>query len=307
MEQKNLDFSLQVLVQGEQRRFRANYFWSSVGLGACFRLIPAAIPSLAWTGFPEELLRRILGFRNGLVLLCGVTGSGKTTSLATILHRLYQQGGHRIITIEDPIEYVFGNSEGNPLVDSEVESSPFQTPPSLVTQREIGNDVHSFADGLKYGLRQDPDVILVGEIRDGETARMALSAAETGHLVFSTLHARDAKGGISRFLDLFPTHVQGEIRSQLATSLRTIVCQWLLPSINDGEKQQLALEVMMLPPAIGSAIRSGKLESIDNYILTGRAEGMICMNESIKRLVQAGRVAVEVAEQYVTDRNYLKP
>ena len=144
-------------------------------------------PDLEWANFPAELADRLTSFRNGLILVSGVTGSGKTTTLAMLINKLNLAGGCRIITIEEPIEYLFP-----------------RVPTSIVTQREVGVDVGSFADGLKYGLRQDPDVILVGEIRDRDTAQIALSAAETGHLVLSTLHTRDAKGAISRFVDLFP-------------------------------------------------------------------------------------------------------
>ena len=163
------------------QRFRANYFMSGQQMGACFRVIPSEIPDFQWAGFPEELAGGLAHYRNGLVLLCGVVGSGKTTSLAMLINLLNKEGGYRIITVEEPVEYLFPKAPG-----------------SVVTQREVGLDVHTFADGLKYALRQDPDVILVGEIRDRETAQMALSAAETGHLVFSTLHTRDAKGAISR-------------------------------------------------------------------------------------------------------------
>src|SRR5262249_46699475 len=145
---------------------------------------------------------------------------------------------------------------------------------SVVTQREVGGDVLTFADGLKYGLRQDPDVILVGEIRDRETAQMALSAAETGHLVFTTLHTRDAKGAVSRFADLFPQDAQKDVRSQLSMSLRAVVSQRLLHGTERGAKRHLALEVLWNTNPIASAIRSGKIEGIDNYLLTGREDGM---------------------------------
>jgi twitching motility protein PilT len=175
-----------------------------------------------------------------------------------------------------------------------------------VTQREVGHDVLSFADGLKYGLRQDPDVILIGEIRDRETGQMTLSAAETGHLVFATMHTRDAKGAISRYADLFPQNVQNEIRAQLATSLRAVISQHLLPSSTAGGKRELALEILINNSPIASAIRFGKLESIDNSILTGRADGMLTLDESIKRLLQANKITRETAEQYVSDLSVLR-
>ena len=172
-QKKNLDFALQLDIAENPRRFRANYFVTGQHIGACFRIIPASIPDFHWAGFPADLADKLAHFRNGLVLVSGVTGAGKTTTLAMIIDLLNQEGGYRIITVEEPIEYIFPRHGS-----------------SVVTQREVGQDVQSFADGLKYGLRQDPDVILVGEIRDRETAQMALSAAETGHLVFSTLRVQ---------------------------------------------------------------------------------------------------------------------
>jgi twitching motility protein PilT len=175
---------------------------------------------------------------------------------------------------------------------------------SIISQREVGRDVASFAEGLKYGLRQDPDVILVGEIRDHETAQMALSAAETGHLVFSTLHTRDAKNAISRFADLFPQAMQAEVRGQLSLSLRAIIAQHLLPSASGG-KRLLALEIMFNTSPMVSAIRFGKLDNIDTNITTGRADGMISLDESVRRLLAADQIEREIAERYVTDRRGL--
>jgi twitching motility protein PilT len=279
----NADFSLRLLLGEQQARFRANYFLSGEQMGACFRIIPSAIPDFHWAGFPEDLAHRLTHFRNGLVLICGMVGSGKTTTLAMLINQLNKEGGYRIITIEEPVEYVFS-----------------KTPASVVTQREVGWDVHTFADGLKYALRQDPDVILVGEIRDRDTAQMALSAAETGHLVLSTLHTRDAKGAISRYADLFPQNAQQEVRSQLALSLRAVVSQHLLPNACKGEKRVLALEIMFNSSAIGAAIRFGKVESIDNVILTSRADGMRTLDESIKRLYKDALISKETAKRFIS-------
>ncbi len=282
--EKNTDFSLEITIAERAQRFRANYFFSGRNMGACFRVIPAAIPDFAWARFPIEVADKLAGFRNGLILVSGVTGSGKTTSLAMLVNRFNLAGGYRIITIEEPIEYRFP-----------------RVPASVVTQREVGVDVSTFADGLKYGLRQDPDVILVGEIRDRNTAQIALSAAETGHLVLSTLHTRDAKGAISRFVDLFPQTVQHEVRSQLAMSLRAVVSQHLLPSIVPGERRELALEIMFNNLPIASAIRFGKIESIDNCILTGRSAGMLTLDEAIRRLMVDDRIDRQTAERFVSD------
>jgi twitching motility protein PilT len=291
--QKNADFALELPIDGRPQRFRANYFVSGQSLGACFRVIPSQIPEFRWAGFPLEIADRLAHFRNGLVLISGVSGAGKTTTLAMLIDLLRQEGDYRIITVEEPIEYLFGSREGAPGRGN-----------SILTQREVGRDVASFADGLKYGLRQDPDVILVGEIRDRDTAQMALSAAETGHLVFATLHTRDAKGAISRYADLFPQNVQPEIRSQLAMSLRAVVCQHLLPNANGG-KRELALEIMFNNAPIASAIRTSKDETIDRNILTGRADGMITLDESVRRLFQAGKITRETAEQFVSDKGHL--
>ena len=285
---KNADFALEAEVLGERRRFRVNLFLSHAQMGACVRVISSTIPELDWAGFPPELADRLTHLRNGLVLVSGVTGAGKTTTLAMLIRMLNEEGGHRIITVEEPIEYRYATTER-----------------SLITQREVGDDVLSFADGLKFGLRQDPDVILVGEIRDRATAQMALSAAETGHLVFSTLHTRDAKGAISRYIDLFPQDVQGEIRSQLSMSLRAVVSQHLLPSSHPNEKRHLASEIMFNNSAMASAIRLGRLETIDTNIQTGRSDGMRTLDESIRRLLVAGKISQETAEHYVTDRRTL--
>jgi twitching motility protein PilT len=279
----NADFSLELTLRGRAERFRVNYFLSGEQMGACFRIIPSTIPDFQWAGFPPELAHRLAHYRNGLVLICGVVGSGKSTTLAMLINQLNQEGGYRIITVEEPVEYVFP-----------------KTPVSVVTQREVGHDVHTFADGLKYALRQDPDVILAGEIRDRDTAQMALSAAETGHLVLSTLHTRDAKGAISRYADLFPQTVQQEVRSQLAMSLRAVVSQHLLPNVHQEEKRVLALEILFNTPAVGAAIRFGKLESIDTVILTSRAEGMRTLDESIKQLLKDGRISRKTAERFVS-------
>jgi twitching motility protein PilT len=286
--QKNVDFSFELAVQGRPSRFRANAFFTGRQLAACLRVVPAAIPALDWAGFPPALANRLAFVRDGLVIVTGATGSGKTTTLAMIVNLINQTGGFRIITVEEPVEYHFPRAAN-----------------SVVTQREVGGDVLTFADGLKYGLRQDPDVILVGEIRDRETAQMALSAAETGHLVFTTLHTRDAKGAITRYADLFPQDVQRDVRAQLAMSLRAIVSQRLLPGTQRGAKRHLALEVLWNTYPIASAIRTGKVESIDNYLVTSREEGMVSFDESVRQLLRAGKITPEVAEQNVRDVSLL--
>jgi twitching motility protein PilT len=286
--QKNLDWAFDAELNGQLGRFRANLFHAGGSLGACLRIVPTAIPDFEWAGFPQPLAQRLAFLLDGLVIFTGATGSGKTTSLAMIVNLINRSGGYRIITVEEPLEYQFPHA-----------------PHSLVTQREVGPDVLSFADGLKYGLRQDPDVILVGEIRDLETAQMALSAAETGHLVFTTLHTRDAKGAISRYADLFPQDVQSDVRYQLALSLRAVIAQRLLPALEKGEKRQLALEVLWNITPIAAAIRQGKLESIDNYLLTSKGDGLVSFDESVRQLLRSGQISRQVAEQNVRDLSFL--
>ncbi|HEY2787086.1 MAG TPA: PilT/PilU family type 4a pilus ATPase [Fimbriiglobus sp.] len=284
----DIDFSFGADVAGSIVRFRANLFREGGRLAACLRVIPSSIPDVNWAGFPADLAEKLAFLRDGLIVLTGATGSGKTTTLAMIVNLINKAGGYRIITVEEPVEYVFP-----------------KYPNSVVTQREVGRDVPTFADGLKYGLRQDPDVILVGEVRDRETAQMALSAAETGHLVFATLHTRDAKGAITRFPDLFPADAQKDVRSQLAMSLRTVVSQRLLPGTTRGAKRHLAVEVLWNTHPIANAIRNGKVESIDNYILTGREEGMIGFDETVRQLYRAGKITKATAEQNVSDLSAL--
>jgi twitching motility protein PilT len=287
-ELKNADFSTSVDHAGESRRFRSNVYYAQGKLCACLRHVPTRIPTFDWMGFPAGLAELLITHRNGMVIITGVTGSGKSTTLAGLVNLLNQRGGHRIITVEEPIEY------SHPRISS-----------TLVTQREVGRDVNSFLDGLKYGLRQDPDVILVGEIRDQETARMALSAAETGHLILTTLHTKDAKGAITRFVDLFPHEAQEDVRTQLALSLRSVVSQHLIPSAHDGEKRVLAIEVMHVNHPVRIAIKFGKIDSIESAIQTGKRDGLVMLDDDLQRLVKAGKVTYESARRFAKDPDAL--
>ncbi len=280
----NVDCSLEVDHKGESRRFRANVFRASGSWCACLRLVPNRIPTFEWMGFPTVLAERLISHTNGMVIITGVTGSGKSTTLAALIHLMNVRGGARVITVEEPIEYVHGRISS-----------------TIVTQREVGRDVESFRDGLKYGLRQDPNVILVGEIRDRDTAAMALSAAETGHLILTTLHTRDAKGAVSRFVDFFPPDSQDDIRAQLALSLRSVVSQHLLPHVKAGRRRALALEVLQVNQPVRAAIKFGKIDSIESAIQTGKREGMIPLDEDLARLVSGGSISMETARRFAKD------
>lgn len=286
--QGDLDFAFQFSGaapggRASVKRFRANVFSSRGSCGACFRAIPEKIPTLIELGFDTALGGRLTMQKDGLVLLTGITGSGKTTTLAALIQLLNSGGGYRIITIEEPIEYVYP-----------------QDGASIITQREVGSDVPSFYEGLRSGLRQDPDVILVGEIRDMETAQLAISAAETGHLIFATMHTRDAKGAITRLIDLFPGERHDDIRAQLSMSLRFVVGQHLLPSAAGG-RRVLAMEVLGANYAVRNAIRTGKIESIESAIQSGRADGMFTLDTDLRRLVGLGRITLETARAYAND------
>ncbi|MFQ5807344.1 MAG: type IV pilus twitching motility protein PilT [Phycisphaerae bacterium] len=281
---RNLDSSIGITHEGSQFRFRANLFLAQGNWCACLRRISQEIPSFEWLGFPESLAQQLVSWPSGLVIIAGVTGSGKSSTLAALIDLLRKQSERRILTIEEPIEFLYPPGGGG-----------------LVSQREVGRDVDSFADGLKYGLRQDPDVILVGEIRDRETARIALTAAETGHLILTTMHTRDAKGALTRLVDLFPHAAQEDVRKQIAMSLRSVVSQHLLPSTADGEKRVLALEVLHINQQVQVAIRAGKIESIESAIQTGKRDGMIMLDDDLQRLVALGKISPETARRFAKD------
>ncbi len=285
-EGRNFDFSLSLDHADGACRFRGNAFLAQGDWCVCLRHVPDKIPTFDWMGFPEGLAQRLVAYKNGLVIITGVTGSGKSTTLAAMIHLLNKQGGKRIITVEEPIEYMH-----------------HRVGSTLITQREVGRDVDSFFEGLRSGLRQDPDVILVGEIRDRETAHMAISAAETGHLILTTLHTQDAKGAITRMVDLFPHEAQDDIRAQLALSLRSVVSQHLLPSAVAGEKRALATEVLHVNNPVRVGIKFGKIESIESAIQTGRRDGMVTLDDDLGRLVTEGKITRETARHFAKDPN----
>jgi twitching motility protein PilT len=259
-----------------QARFRVNAYFQRGALGAAFRLIPYEIAPLETLGLPAAV-RELAGRPRGLVLVTGPTGSGKSTTLASLIDVINQEREEHIITIEDPIEFLHHHKR------------------CIVNQRELGADAKGFADALKAALRQDPDVILVGEMRDVETIATAITAAETGHLVFATLHTQDAPQTIDRIIDVFPPSQQGQVRAQLSVALQGIVTQTLLPTA-DGAARCVAAEVLVPTPAVRNLIREAKTHQIYSVLQTGAQYGMQTMDASLAALVRGGRITRAVAE-----------
>jgi twitching motility protein PilT len=275
---KNLDKSYSVENVGF---FRVNIFWTRRGIAAVLRTIPQKIPTMQDLNLPEAILN-LTESPKGLVLVTGPTGSGKSTTLAAMIDHINTNHNYHILTAEDPVEFVHQSKE------------------SLVNQREIGANCQSFADALKYALREDPDVILVGEMRDLETIGLALTAAETGHLVFGTLHTRGAGASVDRIIDSFPANQQAMIRTMLSESLVGVVSQSLLKRA-DGKGRIAAFEILIVNHAISNLIREGKTFQITSIIQTGRREGMILMDQHLIELVEKGLVTMEEALPYMED------
>ncbi len=262
-EKKELDFSFGINTLG---RYRANIHMQRGTVAAAIRTITTDIPDLTSLGLPKSV-EKFADVNNGLVLVTGPTGSGKSTTLAAIIDKINTQTAQHIITVEDPIEYLHRHKK------------------SVIEQREIKTDTESFGSALKYAMRQDPDVILIGEMRDLETIEAALTAAETGHLVFATLHTNDAAQTIDRIVDVFPTNQQEQIRLQLSTSLKGVVAQQLIPRL-DKKGRVLAVEVLVGTPAISNLIREAKTHQIYSMIETGTRFGMKSMDSSLKELYE---------------------
>jgi twitching motility protein PilT len=279
-EHLDLDFSVELEGLG---RFRVNVFSQRLGEGAVFRLIPSHIRSIRELGLPPVLEDLALRDR-GLIVVTGPTGSGKSTTLAAMVDLINQRRTAHIITLEDPIEFVHAHKR------------------SIVNQREVGVHARSFAAGLRAALREDPDVILVGEMRDLETIALALTAAETGHLVLSTLHTSGAAQAVNRIIDVFPSHQQEQVRVQLAESLVGVVAQLLLPTA-DGAGRVPAVEVMVATPAIRNLIRETKVHQIPSAIQTGAKDGMQSLDQSLRHLLKTGRITAEVAYRWATDKH----
>ena len=268
-------------VSFQERRWRVSLYRQRGALAMALRIIPATPPQAESLGLPASVLG-LSGLSSGLVLFCGQTGSGKSTSMAALIDRINQSRACHILTIEDPIEYLHPNRR------------------AIVHQREVGADTTGFATGLRAALRQDPDVLLVGELRDLETMSVALAAAETGHLVLATVHSSSVQSAVTRIVSSFPTGEQDQVRQQLAGSLRAVVFQVLLPSTRGG--RVLATEVMVVNSAVRNIVRDDRLHEIPSSLDTS-GDQMCSINRSLARLVSAGIVAPAVAEPHVSDAN----
>ncbi len=267
-------------------QFRINAFFENDGLCAAVRALGMNIPKPEAIGFPNTVWQDIVRRQHGLILFTGITGAGKSTTIGSLIERINENRACRIITLEDPIEYLFSQKN------------------SMISQREVGKDVPSFSDGLRSMMRQDPDVIFVGEMRDAETVALTLTAAETGHLVFSTLHTRDAIGSITRILDFFPEGRQEEVRNQLSLGLRYILSQKLIPR-KDGQGRVVAMEILNSNYAIANLIRKNKLEQVYSQLQTKTRnqvdEKMMTMERHLAILVKQGVIDLFEAQKWAND------
>lgn len=287
-EKHDLDFAYSV---PGLARFRGNMMMQHRGISAVFRIIPSKILSADDLGLPDGV-RKLTMLKKGLVLVTGPTGSGKSTTLAAMIDLINCTRQEHILTLEDPLEFIHENKK------------------SLFNQRQIGEHTESFASALRAALREDPDVILVGEMRDLETIELAMSAAETGHLVFGTLHTSSAAKTVDRIIDVFPKNAQEQVRAVLSESLRGVICQQLLKTA-DGKGRAAAQEIMIGTPAIGNLIREGKTFQIPSIMQTGRKDGMQLMDQHILDLLKTKRITGEEAYRCCNDKRqfeqYLPP
>ncbi|MFT3991785.1 MAG: type IV pilus twitching motility protein PilT [Luteolibacter sp.] len=283
LEHGDLDFAYEM---DENSRFRCNYLQQQNGLGAVFRLIPTEIAALESLGVPE-IVKEFGHMRSGLVLVTGPTGSGKSTTLAALLDYINTNFNRHIITIEEPIEFVHRNKQ------------------SIITQREVPIQTPSFADGLRASLREDADIVLVGEMRDLETISLALTAAETGLLVFGTLHTNNARKTVDRIIDVFPADQQSQVRTMLASSLRGVVAQLLCKRV-DKPGRTAVHEIMFATPAVSAIIREGATQKLYDVITGGKADGMQFMDESIWSKLREGMISPEEAYMKAIDKTRFK-
>ncbi len=277
LKDKEFDFSFAF---GDLGRFRVNAFHERGNLAASLRLIPNQIKTITELGMPP-IIQNFAEFPRGLVLITGPTGSGKSTTLAALVDKINSEKAQHIITIEDPIEFTHKSKR------------------SAVVQREVHYDTYSFTAALRSALRQDPDVVLIGEMRDLETISAAITIAETGHLVFATLHTNSAAQSIDRMIDVFPPHQQPQVRSQLANILQGICAQRLIPAIGGG--RVVSAEVLVANAAVRNIIREGKTHQLDAVIQTGADQGMQTMDRTLVKLVQTGVITYDNAREYAVD------
>lgn len=281
LEKKELDFSFGY----KEMRFRTNVFFQKGYWGASLRLISQEIKTLEQLGLPP-ILEKFTVPSQGFVIITGPTGHGKSTTLASLVEHINETRAEHILTIEDPIEYVFNNKK------------------SIIAQREVGSDSHSFSRALRAALREDPNVVLVGEMRDLETIEAALTVAETGHLVFTTLHTNSAAQTADRIIDVFPPHQQQQVRMQLANVLLGVVSQRLIPKTSGG--RVVACEIMMANSAVKNLIREGKTHQLTNIIQTSASEGMISLDKVLAELVSKGDITLDDALTWVLDPKSFK-
>lgn len=277
LKDKEFDFSFAF---GTLGRFRVNAYHERGNLAAALRLIPNEIKTVAELGLPQVVMN-FANFPRGLVLVTGPTGSGKSTTMAALVDKINTESSKHIITIEDPIEFTHKSKK------------------SVIIQREVHYDTYSFSAALRSSLRQDPDVVLIGEMRDLETISAAITIAETGHLVFATLHTNSAAQSIDRMIDVFPPHQQPQVRAQLSNILMAIVSQRLVPTIGGG--RVAAAEILVANPAVRNIIREGKSHQLDAVIQTGADQGMQTMDRTLVSLVQSGTITYDNAREYAVD------
>lgn len=267
-------------------RFRVNIYQEMRGIAAAFRPIPEEIRSLDQIGLPP-IIRKLAMLPRGLVLVTGATGSGKSTTLAGMIDAINAERSVHVVSVEDPIEFVHTSKR------------------ALINQREVGTDTHSFNEALRRVLRQDPDVILIGELRDLETMEVAMTAAETGHLVFGTLHTQGAANSVNRIVDAFPAHQQNQVRAQLSDTLQGVVSQTLLRRAG-GAGRVAATEIMVRTNAVANLIREGQVSQLYSAIQTGSAYGMHTLDQELRRLVERGEISIHEALRVVVDASTLE-
>ncbi len=279
-QEKELDSSYEI---GDGSRFRVNCYFEKNNLALAARIIPATTPNMQDLAMPE-IVYNLTRLKQGLVLVTGPTGCGKSTSLAAMINLINSERSENIVTLEDPIEFIYAPKK------------------SIISQRQLGRDMLSFAEGLKHALRQDPNVILVGEMRDLETISTTITLAETGHLVLATLHTHNAGQTIDRIIDIFPPYQQEQVRLQLSLSLKAVISQHLIPTL-DG-KRIAVREVMLNNPAIANLIRENKIPQIKSVIQTSGEEGMLTNDQALKKLLQQELISKEVYKSFLEDKEY---